>query len=92
MSTQEQLSWSELAELTHETQVAKFNWCMCEDNEGQENPYSDCPKTELQLKTPKQLAREARDQRNTSKTNEEFDYWHTVMQYWINRLKTGENK
>lgn len=42
---QEQLSWSELAELTHETQVARFNWCMCEDNEGQENPYTDCPKT-----------------------------------------------
>jgi hypothetical protein len=40
----EQLSWSELADLTHETQVAKFNFCMCEDNEGQENPYADCPK------------------------------------------------
>lgn len=43
--SQESISWSELAELTHETQVSKFNWCMCEDNEGQENPYSDCPKT-----------------------------------------------
>ena len=43
--TQDSISWSELAELTHETQVAKFNWCMCEDNEGQENPYTDCPKT-----------------------------------------------
>ena len=42
---EEQLSWSELAELTHETQVAKFNWCMCEDNEGNENPYTDCPTT-----------------------------------------------
>lgn len=42
---EEQLSWSELAELTHETQVAKFNFCMCEDNEGQENPYTDCPTT-----------------------------------------------
>ena len=38
------MSWSELAELTHKTQVEKFNWCMCEDNEGKENPYSDCPK------------------------------------------------
>ena len=45
LKTDEQLTWSELAELTHETQVAKFNWCMCEDNEGQENPYTDCPKT-----------------------------------------------
>jgi len=36
--------WSELAELTHETQVMEFGWCSCEDNEGRENPYTDCPK------------------------------------------------
>ena len=42
---QDSISWSELAELTHATQVAKFNFCMCEDNEGQENPYTDCPTT-----------------------------------------------
>ena len=41
----EQISWSELAELTHATQVDRFNWCWCEDNEGNENPYDDCPKT-----------------------------------------------
>jgi hypothetical protein len=41
--TQESISWSELAELTHATQVEKFNFCTCEDNEGNENPYSDCP-------------------------------------------------
>lgn len=41
---QDSMSWSELAELTHATQVERFNWCMCEDNEGQENPYNDCPK------------------------------------------------
>lgn len=35
--------WSELAELTHATQVEKFNFCMCENNEGNENPYPDCP-------------------------------------------------
>jgi hypothetical protein len=38
-----QMSWSELAELTHATQVENFNWCGCEDNAGNENPYSDCP-------------------------------------------------
>jgi hypothetical protein len=38
------MSWSELAELTHVTQVEHFNFCMCEDNDGQEYPYSDCPK------------------------------------------------
>lgn len=37
------MSWGELAELTHETQVEIFGWCSCEDNEGNENPYHDCP-------------------------------------------------
>lgn len=37
------MSWSELAELTHATQVEGFGFCTCEDNEGQENPYADCP-------------------------------------------------
>jgi hypothetical protein len=41
---EEAMYWSELAELTHATQVEKFNFCLCEDNEGQENPYADCPK------------------------------------------------
>jgi len=36
-------SYSDMAELTHETQVALFSWCGCEDNEGNENPYADCP-------------------------------------------------
>lgn len=45
MQEEQQLSWSELAELTHETQVYKFGWCMCEDTEPHEYPYSDCPKT-----------------------------------------------
>ena len=36
-------SYDDMAELTHETQVALFSWCSCEDNEGNENPYEDCP-------------------------------------------------
>lgn len=45
MSDQESMSWGELAELqTHALHVEKFNWCGCEDNEGNENPYNDCPK------------------------------------------------
>ena len=36
-------SESDLLELTHETQVALFHFCSCEDNEGNENPYPDCP-------------------------------------------------
>ena len=43
---EEVMYWSDLANLTHETQVEKFGWCSCEDNEGQENPYEDCPKEE----------------------------------------------
>lgn len=36
-------SYEDLSELTHETQVALFGFCSCEDNEGNENPYEDCP-------------------------------------------------
>lgn len=39
---EENMSWGELALLTHKTQVEKFGWCSCEDNEGKENPYLDC--------------------------------------------------
>jgi hypothetical protein len=41
--SQESYSWSELAQMTHKEQVDIFNWCSCEDNEGNENPFSDCP-------------------------------------------------
>ena len=37
-------SESDMLELTHETQVALFNFCSCEGNEGNENPYDDCPR------------------------------------------------
>lgn len=37
------MSWSELAALTHRTQVDTFGFCACEDNDGNENPYDDCP-------------------------------------------------
>lgn len=36
-------SYEDLAELTHETQVELFGFCSCEDNEGNHNPYEDCP-------------------------------------------------
>lgn len=45
MSEDVVMSWSELAELTHETQVDTFGFCTCEDTEPHEHPYSDCPKT-----------------------------------------------
>jgi hypothetical protein len=40
------ISWGELALLTHATQVEKFNWCMCEEQEY--FPYDDCPRQEQQ--------------------------------------------
>ena len=35
-------SWEDMANLTHETQVQEFNFCLCEEQE--QFPYSDCPK------------------------------------------------
>lgn len=34
------ISWSELASLSHETQVERFGWCACEDGP---SVYEDCP-------------------------------------------------
>lgn len=45
-NSQDTFYWSELADLTHKKQVTIFGWCSCEDNEGNENPYSDCPTQE----------------------------------------------
>jgi hypothetical protein len=41
---EETMYWSELAKLTHATQVEKFNFCLCEEQEY--FPYVDCPKEE----------------------------------------------
>ena len=46
MATEEDsISWGELAELTHATQVERFNWCSCEEQE--QFPYADCPRNEV---------------------------------------------
>lgn len=34
--------WSDLANLTHATQVAEFGFCTCEEQE--QFPYDDCPR------------------------------------------------
>lgn len=44
--SQKSYSWGEMANFTHATQVEIFQWCWCEDNAGNENPYDDCPKEE----------------------------------------------
>ena len=43
-------------------------------------------------KLTRQLARRAREQRNATTTNEEFDYWHSIMEQYESKLKTGESK
>ena len=47
MKKEESISWGELAELTHASQVEKFNFCMCEEQES--FPYDDCPVTESEV-------------------------------------------
>ena len=42
MSNQDSISWGELAELTHATQVEQFNFCLCEEQEY--FPFDDCPR------------------------------------------------
>lgn len=41
------ISWQELSELTHATQLERFGWCGCED-EGT-FVYTDCPKKEGEI-------------------------------------------
>ena len=40
------ISWGELAELTHVTQVEKFGFCLCEDGP---KTYSDCPRKRSEI-------------------------------------------
>lgn len=40
--SEDSISWSELAELTHTTQLERFGWCICEDPE-QGQLAEDCP-------------------------------------------------
>lgn len=42
------------------------------------------------LKATRKLIKRAREQRNASITNEDFDYWQGIMEHYENKLKTGE--
>lgn len=49
------------------------------------------------LTTAKKNARRAREQRNATTNNEDFDYWHGIMVQYEQQirnifLKTGDNK
>jgi hypothetical protein len=43
--SQQSISWGELAQLTHATQVEQFNFCQCEEQEY--FPFDDCPRPAL---------------------------------------------
>ncbi len=43
MNNETSMSWAEVAELTHATQVEGFGFCTCEDGD---RPYDDCPVAE----------------------------------------------
>ena len=75
METNERsMSWGEIAQLTHITQVEAFGFCSCEDNEGNENPYSDCPTQETgQLKVSANIKCVECSQ---TMTREQFAYGH----------------
>jgi len=42
------MSWGEIANLTHKTQVEQFNFCSCEEQEY--FPYADCPKETVNVR------------------------------------------
>jgi hypothetical protein len=42
MTEERAWSWSEIADLTHVTQVENFGFCTCEEQE--QFPYDDCPR------------------------------------------------
>jgi hypothetical protein len=44
--TIQNISWGELAELTHVTQVDQFGFCLCEDGP---KTYSDCPRKRSEI-------------------------------------------
>ena len=40
--SQKSYSWRDMANLNHDTQVAIFGWCACEEQE--QFPYANCPR------------------------------------------------
>jgi hypothetical protein len=82
------ISWGELADLTHATQVERFQFCLCEEQE--QFPYDDCPKKPDTMQATRRFIKRAKEQRNATTNNEDFDYWHGIMEYHTNKLKTGE--
>jgi hypothetical protein len=46
----------------------------------------------LEMKATRTLAKRAREQRNASTNDQDFDYWHGIMEQYENKLKIGEKK
>jgi len=45
-----------------------------------------------EMKATRKLVKAAREERNASKTNNDFDYWHSLLTQAQLKLKTQENK
>jgi len=43
-------------------------------------------------KVIQQRIKRAKEQRNATISNEDFDYWHALYEHYTSLLKTGENK
>jgi hypothetical protein len=48
--------------------------------------------SDVRSKAIKKHIKRAREQRNATTNNEDYDYWHGVYEYYTLLLKTEENK
>jgi hypothetical protein len=45
-----------------------------------------------EMKATRTLAKRAREQRNASTNDKDFDYWHEIMEQYENKLRQETNK
>jgi hypothetical protein len=79
-----QLYWSELAELTHISQVETFGWCSCEDGD---KVYEDCTQDGQYPENPKHKT--AKDYTLNTYANG-FGIWHADILFSSPMGNTGE--
>lgn len=46
----------------------------------------------VERKFIQQRVKRARDQRNATTNNEDFDYWHALYEHYLSLLKTGDTQ
>ena len=79
-----QLYWSELAELTHISQVETFGWCSCEDGE---KVFEDCTQDGQYPENPKHKT--AKDYKLNTYADG-FGIWHSEIIFTPPIGNTGE--